>query len=681
MSASHHEHRMQFRPDIEGLRAVAIVSVVLYHAGLHVAAGGYRGVDVFFVLSGFLITGILLDEVRATGTVSLMNFWARRARRLLPAAFVITAAILIASALVLSPFEQIQHAEGARAFAVYASNILFAVRSTFYAGAVAARDSLLHTWSLSVEEQFYLLFAPSLLLLATWSRSRGEELFRRRFLTITVTVIVVSLIGCLLMVWRYPLVGFFILPTRAWEFGLGALTALGVRGPRRLGPTANEAVSWIGLFAVLASTVVAKHNSVQLLGPVTILPTIGTAVLIMAGASAVPSKAARLLSVAPMRLVGRLSYSWYLWHWPALVFFHEFKSQASTRMNVAVALGSLIPAAATYTWIESPIRFSKWLQRRPRLAVGGAIALSAVTVLMATAAIGYAEHILAGPGYAPIAAGRALPAVYANGCHLTIAARRIPECVFGSATSDTTVVLFGDSHAAQWFPAIEQVAKSRGWKLVSMTKSACPSVAVRLYNGQLGRRYTECEEWRDSAVQRIASLRPTIIVVANSRSYEVYTGDELLRVDQRAEARAEWGAGLRRTLAALAPSGATVLVMQNNPHPGVDPSRCLVRNLANPDRCDAKVRAMDTVMVPVERAAIRENANASYVSLNEFICPSGRCQAMVDGIVRYEDSNHLSVLLAASLAPQMSLALSRVLADHGPQSHSAMIPQGNVRGH
>ena len=658
--------RLRFRPDIEGLRAVAIVFVVLYHAGWKWAGGGYLGVDVFFVLSGFLITGILLDEVEATGSLSLTNFWARRARRLLPAAAVITFVVLLVDAILLTPFDQLSAADSARAFAVYASNILFAFRTTEYFGGPV--DPMLHTWSLSVEEQFYLFFAPLLLALALWSRKHVHGVFARRLGVATVIVSVLSFAGCLILVQRYPLVAFFILPPRAWEFGLGALTVLAVRRVDKLGAMAVESLSLLAVAGLFASAAFFKSDVVQPLGFITLVPTVCAAALILTGASARETFVGRALSTAPMRLIGRLSYSWYLWHWPVLVFLREYVGRPSLRLSVAVAIGSLIPAAITYKLIESPIRFSKALQKRAKLVLVGALVLAVVTIGLATLAIRHANKVLAAPKFAPVVAARVLPDGYGNGCHLSIARVTGPDCVYGKPTGDTTMVLFGDSHSEHYVPALDSIAKLRGWKLVSLTKSACPSVSVHTWNGQLGRQYSECDEWRQQSIDRIVRLKPALVMIANTRAYEVVIGDERLRTDLSEQARREWAAGLTRVVTAVRPSGARVIVMQNNPHPSFDISKCLVKHIDNPAGCSKyNMRAVDTVLATTERSAVQGVSGVSYVSMNAVICDGAECPVLKDGIVRYQDGNHLSKPYVLSILPQLSELITKALAQSVPR--------------
>jgi peptidoglycan/LPS O-acetylase OafA/YrhL len=655
------ERRLKFRPDIEGLRAVAIALVVLYHAGWRGARSGFLGVDVFFVLSGFLITGLLLDELAATGRISLTKFWARRARRLLPAAAVVTLVVLVASAAWLSPYDQHTFGDTARAFSVFGSNLLFAARSLEYFGGEAARDPLLHTWSLSVEEQFYLFFAPAMLVVGIWVRGRGADVLRRRLITLAALASIVSFVGCLVLARRYPVVAFYALPARAWEFALGALAILVIRRANRLPGMVLEVVSLAGLAAIVTSAVMPAPRTPSP-GFLTLVPTLGTAALLFAGASTRQTLVGRTLAVGPMRLVGRLSYAWYLWHWPALVFLHERNSNPSLLLSVSVALLSLIPAAVAYWLIESPIRFSVRLEPFARQTVAAAVALALVLVAMSSLAIRRADDTLATPRYVALAEAQARSRIWTDGCLLGLQVTQSPACVYGDSRADTTVVLFGDSHAAQWFPAVDSIARRRGWRLVALTKTACPVPQVIVINAQLARRYTECEAWRQSALDRIAALRPALIVAASARSYKLLVGGNRHEwTESSTAAREDWRAGLQRTVTSLAGSGARVIVLEDTPRMPFDVQRCLVKNSEHQSRCAVPVgRAVDTAFAALEQSAVRQTPAASYLSFNATICDSV-CSSVGDGVVRYQDSNHLSVRYVSSLAGPLSESLSRAL--------------------
>ena len=658
--------RLPFRADIEGLRAVAILFVVFYHAGWRRASGGFLGVDVFFVLSGYLISGLLVQEIRSTGSLSLTQFWARRARRLLPAAAVITLLVLIANAVLLSPFEQIERASTARAFAVYGSNILFAIQSTDYFGGAAARDPLLHTWSLSVEEQFYIVFAPSLLLLAMWAMKRGRAVFDRSFLLLTAFISVASFAGCLLLVRTYPSVAFYILPARAWEFGIGALTVLAVEKWVLTQPAAVEGLSVAALMGLIGSAMLV-HDAAPL-GVATLVPALSAAVLIHTGAAAHRSLVARLLSTAPMRLLGRLSYSWYLWHWPALVYLREVRPNPSLKLSVAVAFASLIPASITYALVESPIRFSRGLQQRHAQVVFGAVVLALLTLGAGSLAIWRSNATLATPRFAAILAARTPSHIYSDGCQVPLMEEVSPPCTFGPARSDTTIALFGDSHAAQWFPAFDSLAALRGWKFVNLTKSGCPSLDIGVWNAKLGRRYLECDRWRANTLQRIATLHPTFVVLTNDHTYNVMFGDKPMRGDSTRAGIAEWTRAVNSTLASLAGTGARLVVLQDTPRPGFDVPRCLVKYVDTPAGCAFKRRrAADTLIATGEREAVRAARNAAYISLNSVICDDTRCEAQADGVVRYRDEDHLTTAFATSLVSELSRALTRAITTTEPR--------------
>jgi peptidoglycan/LPS O-acetylase OafA/YrhL len=653
-----HSGPFGFRADIEGLRAIAILLVVLYHAGWSGMSGGYLGVDVFFVLSGYLITGILIQEITKTGTVSLVNFWARRARRLLPAGTAVVLAVLVVNLFVMSPFEQIAHAHTARAFAVYASNILFAARSTDYFAGAVTRDPLLHTWSLSVEEQFYIFFAPLLLFLAWRWMKRGEHVFIHRFLWTTIAVSIISFIGCLALLHKFPVVAFYSLPSRAWEFGMGALTVLVVRRMTKpLGGVYNvvPVIALVGLVAISAT--LGEHAAHP--GWVTLIPTLCTVALIITGAAGAVTPMTQLLTASPMRLIGRLSYSWYLWHWPALVVMRELVDKPSLALSLGVAVASIIPAAVTYQWIESPIRFSKRLQKFPVQAVVAAIILAISTAMLAQLASMRANKELASPRFAPILAAQStIPKVFGNGCHLNFTAVKFGECSFGAATSDTTIVLFGDSHSAQWFPPLELIAKERGWKLVSLTKSACPAADVTVTNAELQRSYTECDTWRVAALKRIADLHPLAVVMTSFPDYELISGSQRMKMSSGDAARSLWQSGLAKTVQSISTSGARVVVLEDTPRPGFIVPDCLVKYVDQPQRCAFDpAKAVDTALVSAERRAVSSVSSARYISMNDVICEPTVCPTMKGGFIRYEDDHHIAVKYAESLAPELSRRL------------------------
>ncbi len=316
--------RKGFRPDIEGLRAVAVLAVVLFHAEVPGLAGGFVGVDVFFVISGFLITGLLWREANSTGTVRLRNFYGARARRLLPASALVGVFTLIASAVLLPPLQARTVMGDGIASALYVSNYRFALQGVDYFAGMPPPSPFQHYWSLGVEEQFYLVW-PALILGTAWLIRRARRRTRtqatssqRPYLMVLALVALTSFALSLVMTHLMPSVAFFGLPTRAWQLAIGGLVALTARTWQRLPLRAAAITGWAGLgVIVLACTLLSPATPYP--GTAALAPTLGTALVIGAGCAAPSQGCGRLLGLSPMQAIGRVSYSWYLWHWPVLM--------------------------------------------------------------------------------------------------------------------------------------------------------------------------------------------------------------------------------------------------------------------------------------------------------------------------------------------------------------------------
>ena len=373
--------RDRFRPDLEGLRALAVVLVLLYHAEIPGFGGGFVGVDVFFVLSGFLITGLIVREIGQTGRVSLPAFYARRARRLVPAALLVIAVTMLASVFLLPPLRVPDVAGDAAASALYVSNIRFALQATDYLQADVAPSPLLHYWSLGVEEHFYLVW-PALLAI-TAGLARG----RTRLIALVIAVVAgASLALSIVLTDAAAPWAFFSLPTRAWELGLGAIVAVTAvhlaRAPARL--SAGAAAAGVGLI-VAAGIVIGQDTPYP--GLAALLPTIGAALVIAAGTGGTVSATARLLGRRPVRFMGRISYSLYLWHWPILVLPAAALGTALPMpARIGLALLAIPIAAASQRWVEEPIHRGRLLERfggrRPSrsLALAGVLSLAVALV-------------------------------------------------------------------------------------------------------------------------------------------------------------------------------------------------------------------------------------------------------------------------------------------------------------
>lgn len=699
----------KFRPDIEGLRAVAVLGVVLFHAGVPGVGGGFIGVDVFFVISGFLITGLLWREVSTAGTIRLRRFYGARARRLLPASATVGVITAIAAFLLLPPLAIRPVLLDGITSALYVGNCWFFLEATDYFSATDSASPFLHYWSLGVEEQVYLVW-PAIILGAAWVIRRT----RRRagatgpsskipYLIILVLIGAASFAAALVITRMWPPAGFFLMPSRAWELAAGGLVALTAGQWSRLSPRLAAAAGWLGLGAVVL-TCVRLSSSTQYPGIATLVPVLGTALVIGAGCAAPDRGAGRALSLAPMRAIGRVSYSWYLWHWPVLLLAVPLLGHplGLTGRLVTVVISAGL-AVLTLHYIENPVRLSTAVNSSPgrSLAVGGAATAVAVCVGMVllmfvpipvgpgpaaptltvsepsrsaiqgfdgyNAAVNYAlEQVQAAvaasanlnavpsnlePPLADAAAEE--PRMYVHGCMRDFFQVDLPECASGDTASKTTVALVGDSNAAMWNPAFEWVAARRHWRLESMDKVGCALVDLPLTTPHLRREYTECERWREQVITRLQAEHPRLIVLGMSRAYlnQGFTSYD-----------PAWIAGLSRLMQQLRGTGANVLVLGPIPDPQSAVPACLSGHLDDVLACSPR-RSVAVNEAGIAAEAVATNVGGGqYVDVTRLFCAGDRCPVIVGNALVYLDRVHLTYEYSRLLAPVMGLLADRTLA-------------------
>jgi peptidoglycan/LPS O-acetylase OafA/YrhL len=638
----------KFRPDIEGLRAVAILLVVAYHAGIPGFGGGYVGVDVFFVLSGYLVTGLLVDEWNRTGRISFRRFYARRARRLLPGAALMLLTTLIVGRIILSPLEQQLTAATAVATAAYVSNLWFARWSIHYLAGSSDLNPLLHTWSLGVEEQFYLVW-PALVALVART-FRGD---RRVLLAAMGVLAAVSLATSIWLTRASQPWAFFGSPARGWEFAVGAIGLLLSRSRQRPSDSLVQIGTIGGLLGVITASVVFRPMT-AFPGTAAMLPVLGTVAVLLGGAYAPQQPTLQLLYTRPFQAIGKLSYSWYLWHWPLPLMAAAFLGELGAAGRIGVMFAALGIAAATHALVENPIRYSAFLSARPLTSLSAAAVLTLGTVSLG---IGLRREALAaasGPTQRRYTAAHDdQPRIYGDGCHLTFFEVQSPDCTFGDATSDTVIVLFGDSHAAEWFPPLERIAINRHWRLVSLTKSSCPSADGSVYLEALRRQYTECDQWRAWAMRRIESLHPALVVVSNANVYDFGAGTG------NGE---QWATAVRRTLAHLDTLHIRTVLVADSPRPGFDVPTCLSR-AAFGLRLGRRSCAVDR-RIAIDSGATYRDAQAAMglrgarvIDLSNAICGPSACEPEIDGVVVYSDNHHLTATFASGLARALAARL------------------------
>jgi peptidoglycan/LPS O-acetylase OafA/YrhL len=719
------DERRDLRGDVEGLRAVAVLAVVLHHAGVPGFSGGYVGVDVFFVLSGFLITGLLHRELQRSGRIALGSFYARRARRLLPAAVLVLLVTVLASAVLLPPLQARQVALDGVAAAVYAANYRFAMVSTDYLSPETAPSPLQHYWSLGVEEQFYLAW-PLLLVLAVWAVRRSRRLGRVLVVTGLAGLVVASFAASVVLTSLSQPWAFFSLPSRAWELGAGAMVALASPRLGHLGPRAAIALGWIGLVTVVFS-VTQLSTDTTFPGFAALLPVAGTVAVVAAGCAGPATGPVRLLGIRPLQVIGGLSYSWYLWHWPVLLLAPAALTDSlAGRLGLAALSG--VVAAGTVRAVENPIRFPSGRLSRPGPALAGAGVLTAVAV----AAAGTTAAAVPSPeGGTRVAPTRALPVPvtshrgpetdtpppaspvpvdpvtaatapvmeelarsltardvpanlrpalarahrdkaepFVDGCHVHYTGTRSGRCTYGDPHGATSVVLFGDSHATQWFPALEVIAAARGWRLEVLVKTTCPPFELSLVSPVLKRRYRECEAWRADALERIRTERPAVVVLGAARHYEA-------RYYQFEMFGPEWLAGIDRTVQQIRAAGAAAVVLGPTPKPPSDVPTCLSEHLTAMDECVTPVAtAVSASGAAAERAAARA-AGAHYVDVPRLACTTTSCPPTVGDLLIYRDDNHLTTTYTTWLAPVLAAEIDAALST-GPRA-GASTGQGEGR--
>jgi len=643
----------EFRGDIEGLRAVAVTLVVLYHVGIPGFTGGYVGVDLFFVLSGFLITGLLVREFSSSGTIRLVQFYARRARRLLPASALMLFATISLGWVLLSPLSQVTTSRTALATALYVSNVWFFRNAADYFAPATDTNPLLHTWSLAVEEQFYLLWPLLVLLGLRFGRSR-------RLLTMVLaTVAVASFIVSIWLTRSNAPLAFFGPHARAWQFGIGGLGVLSAAA-LRLTAKQREAMGALGLAGILAAAV-GFSDHLAYPGWPALLPSIGTVLVLLAGGGGNPTGVESILMLRPLRRLGALSYSWYLWHWPLIVGADLLFPPPSVFSRTVAALVALGCAALSMALVEHPVRHLPWLVKRPgwTLGLSALVTLSGVSLSLSSQRA--ALRASATPEQSRFAAAADdLSESVAEGCVPKFLEEGVRECVFGVANSVKSVILIGDSHAAQWLPALDTIAREEGWRVVVIVKSGCPMPRLTIVHTRRGAAGGPCDRWREGALLRVQELRPELVIAASFSGYVERAG---VNNSEWAQLSAEdWERGSRETFARLDSARIRTVVMRDTPWPGFNVPMCLSSAAHRPwnsvDSCEFAIElALNAEVFRAEQEAIRGLTHAQLVDMSDLLCERARCPSMREGVVLYHDDNHLSGTASTSLAPALRIKL------------------------
>ncbi|WP_232107638.1 MULTISPECIES: acyltransferase family protein [Streptomyces] len=668
------------RLDIQGLRAVAVSLVVLSHSGVPYVAGGYVGVDVFFVISGFLITSLMLREWSREGRIALGRFYARRALRLLPASTLVVLATLAGSWLFLGPLRFADYAKDAIASAWYVVNFRLAEAGTDYFNTDVPPSPFQHFWSLAVEEQFYLIW-PIVLIVAL-------KLFRRRVLLALplLALAAASFALNLHLTESSPSWAYFGSQGRIWELAVGALLALAAHRLHTIPRLAAAALSWAGL-AAIGYAAVAFDESTRFPGHNALVPVLGAAAVLAGGAAAGRYGAGAVLSLRPAVWIGGISYAWYLWHWPLILIVPAAAGfgEHDGPLRLIAALGGIGLAWLTLHLVENPMRFHRAFKAHARRGLSLGLGLSAVAAAAAVFAAQFPPVLDSGvarqntketiaaasdpraaltellqqrveklpsnlePSMRDTAYKRS--AVYTDDCALTMSDEvQTQPCLYGDTTADRAVVLFGDSHVAQWFPALDSIAREHHWRLYSFTKNACKVAQITIeYNGG---PYSTCDDWRAVTLDKILKLEPELVITSSSNSAKLYGGGDM------GEA---WEKGQAETYRMLQQGRTQVLTLLDTPWPKNNAVDCAV---AHPDSLSSCARhRSDADPKPEVTEAIRAAAaaeNVTTIDPYEWVCaPSGTCPVVVGNTMVYRDYGHLADGFVEALTPVVEHELLR----------------------
>ncbi|MCH6229406.1 acyltransferase [Microbacterium sp. CFH 31415] len=681
-----HAEPSRFIPHVQGLRAIAVLAVVLYHFWPGRVTGGYVGVDIFFVISGFLITGHLMRELSATGSVRLGQFWARRARRLLPASLLV---LLFCAIVAMSPYLTPTSAlpnevQEILASTFYVENWFLALNSADYLNHSGDPTTVQHYWSLSLEEQFYVMW-PLFMLLAAWV---GVKFFRgarrRAVITALAIVTVVSFAFCVVFTITNPAPAYFVTFGRMWQFGVGALIAL-VPLLRVRNAIGSFVLGWAGVL-VLVYAIFTFDGQTPFPGYMAALPTLGAAAVLAASNTERWWYPTRILAIRPAQFVGDISYSLYLWHWPLIIIAPSVPFWGLTIYHrVALLILCFVLAWLTKKFVEDPARSWKVLTSRPaRVTLWSSLGAMLIVAVVASTAwfvnapaynagvrdiqqlqedpppcfgaaavldascadADFGDTILPAPGFAGI--DRPADAQ----CFVQLTDARPVSCTFGSDDPDAPrVALVGDSHAYQLLSTFQRIAEDEGWQLVTWFKGACPWNSTPLSTpGAFG---AACTEWREGVTAAMADADLDAVFTAAIAT----TPYSSAGFDSSYDAAV---AGYVDAWDAMLDHGVPVITVVDNPVWETDPNKCLrTRDAAECDGLRSDVLVADDPL----RDAAAQRDGVTLLDFTDVFCGEELCVPVVGGANIYRDQDHLTVTFADTLAPWYSEAIRNALAE------------------
>jgi peptidoglycan/LPS O-acetylase OafA/YrhL len=683
-----------FRGDIQGLRAVAVLVVIGAHAVVPGFAGGFAGVDVFFVVSGFLITQLIVSGVRSDDRFSLGQFYARRARRILPAATLVLGVTVVASIVYFNFIDALDATRDAVWAAFFAANVRFATQGVDYFALEDSASPLQHYWSLAVEEQFYVVW-PLVIALVVWVTARRRKPGTAPIATLTVLAV---LGGAASFAWSVhrtavePTAAYFSTLTRAWELAVGAIVALLVLGGRTLSRRwVTEPLAVAGLAGIVL-TVVLYDESMAFPGYEAALPVLSAAALLLAaahpGSTPVVSK---VLGTSLLQRIGDWSYSLYLWHWPVIVIPQVSlgRTLSPTETVIAVLLTFQF-GFLTYTYVEQPFRAGTFWRSRGRglvlyplslamvlpIVLGGQVVAERLGTergddpAISAAEFGIRGDQAKGLVRASVLAGQASAAIPSDltpnlidlsddvadvgECDYQLPER--PVCRRGDVDAERVLVVTGDSHARAWIPAFEQIAEEAGYAAYYFVKQQCTAAFVD--PGQLGtgEPWPECEEFHEWVVDRVEELDPDLMVVATSPPPTGVYDDDGQLLQDNGDVASNVAVGFDDMFAAYLPLVDRMVLLSDVPRLPEEPGACLAARGADLGDCMFPPTAWsERNRMISEEAATR--AGVPFVNPSPWLCADGLCPVVVGSTIAYRDRGHISAARAGELWAPLGVEL------------------------
>jgi len=647
--------------EIQGLRAVAVLLVLFFHIWPSVLSGGYIGVDVFFVISGFLITRLMLKELEQTGRLHLGRFYSRRIRRLAPAATAVLIVVLLGYQLYPVIFWG-PILDEAVASVFYYQNWYLARQAVDYLAAGNAPGPLQHFWSLTVEEQYYL-FWPLICLVVGFTFGPLHRSARSIFAWLIISIGMASLIYSWYLTSEDPGAAYFSTFTRAWELALGGGLAV-FSGWTRLSSEFRRLMGFIGIILIIGSAT-SFTKSTPFPGVSALLPTIGAALIIVSGSSSRKLSTYFLLKSQPFQYVGSISYSLYLWHWPIVILY---TTNVSTEIGLShgVLILSICIALAHFSKekiedvFQIPSDSRHYIQRSLLLAIMLAVTtivlvkvnadqvkeLSHLSRNLSTSSNSSLSEDLK---YQLLSIRDDKPDAYAKGCYGNQKIERPKLCVYGDTVSRKKVLLIGDSHAAQWLPALRVVAEEQGWQLTLIAKSACAFSDVPVNNSR-GEKYSSCEKWNELLMGVIKSIGPEYIFFSQSRTHKAYgAADRQASSNLLAES-------IGRKWLSLQASGVKIFYISDTPWMGRDIPECLAANIGTPSACDMPRKKVAEIAgrTPPMLMAAEQNKEVEILDFTSEVCDRETCFSVVNGHVIWRDGHHLTASFVRSLSGAFS---------------------------